>query len=79
MRDCSILIIDSRTFLYGWLLCKVGCLIWVFNRYRTLRQFVKIWVGSSQYVWQGVGGCGVWASFLLIVCFVAIIIFRIGL
>ena len=27
--DINILIIASRMFLFGWLLCKVGCLIWV--------------------------------------------------
>ena len=46
--DVNILNISSRIFLFGWLLCIVGCLIWVFKRCRTLRQFVNVWVGSSQ-------------------------------
>ena len=56
--DINILVIASRMFLYGWLLCNVGCLIWVFKRYRTLRQYVNIWVGSSRYVVTR--SCRVW-------------------
>ena len=50
VQDYSILIIDLRKCLSRCLLCKVGCLILLFNRYRTLRQYVKIYIGSSQYV-----------------------------
>ena len=50
MLDCSILSVDSSIFLSRWLLCRVGCLICVFSRYRTLRQFVKICASSSRYV-----------------------------
>ena len=27
VRDCSIMVMDSRMFLSGWLSCSVGCLI----------------------------------------------------
>ena len=50
VRDCNILTIELKIVLCGWLSCIVGCLTWVFSRYRTLRQFVNIWVVSSQYV-----------------------------
>ena len=33
----------------GWLLCSVGCLICVFNRYRVLRLSVNIYAGSFGY------------------------------
>ena len=37
------LIISSKIVLSWWLLCSVGCFIWVFFiTYRPLRQFVKI-------------------------------------
>ena len=45
MRDCSIWTIDSRTFVFCWLLYIVGCLICVFSTYKTLRPSMKIWVG----------------------------------
>ena len=50
MRDCNILIIDSSIFLSGWLLCKVGCFVYVFMRYKILRQSIKMCDGSFQYV-----------------------------
>ena len=37
-------------FLSGWLLCKVGCFVCVFMRYKTLRQFVNMCAGSFRYV-----------------------------
>ena len=58
MRVISILIIACRMFLFGWLLCIVRCLIWVFKRYRTLEQSLSIWVGSSWYVVSR--SCRVW-------------------
>jgi hypothetical protein len=50
VRDCSILIVDSSIILSWWLLCKVGCLICVFRKYKTLRQYVKICASSFRYV-----------------------------
>ena len=64
--DISILIIASRIFLFGWLLCKVGCFIWVFKRYRTLRQYVNIWASSSRYV--VVRSWRVWCMAITYVC-----------
>ena len=61
--DINIVIIASRTFLSGWLLCKVGCLSWVFKRYSTLRQFVNIWAGLSRYV--VVRSCKVWCMAII--------------
>ena len=46
VRACNILAIDSSIFKSGWLLCKVGCFVCVFMRYKTLRQSVKICAGS---------------------------------
>ena len=63
VRDFNILIMVSRIILSGWLLCIVGCLIWVFKRYRTLRQSVNIWVGSSRYV--VVRSCRVWCMAII--------------
>jgi hypothetical protein len=50
VRDCSILIVDSSIILSWRLLCKVGCLISVFRKYKTLRQYVKICASSFWYV-----------------------------
>ena len=50
VRDCNILIIDSSIILSGWLLCRVGCFVCVFRRYKTLKQFVKMCAGSFRYV-----------------------------
>ena len=64
MRDINILMsIASRMFWSGWLLCEMGCLIWVFRRYKTLRQSVNIWVGSSWYV--VVSRCRVWCMAII--------------
>ena len=35
--------------LSGWLLCKDGCVIWVFRRYKAVMQSVNIWAGSLTY------------------------------
>ena len=45
VRACNIVTIDSSIFLFGWLLCKVGCFVCVFIRYTTLRQSVKMCAG----------------------------------
>ena len=50
VRDCNILVTDSSISLFGWLLCKVGCFVCVFMRYKTLRQSIKMCAGSFQYV-----------------------------
>ena len=50
VRDCNILIIDSSIFMSGWLLCRVGCFVCVFRRYKTLRQSMKMCAGSFWYV-----------------------------
>jgi hypothetical protein len=38
--------IEVSIVLFGWLFCCMGCLIWVFMRYRELRLSVKICAGS---------------------------------
>ena len=40
------LTISSKMVLLGWLLCSVGCFIWLFITYRPLKPSVKICVGS---------------------------------
>ena len=64
-----------RIFLFGWLLCKVGCLIWVFSSHRTLKticedmcRFVTICGGEEL---EGV----VYSHHVLKVCFVALVVF----
>ena len=49
VRFCSISTIDVRIVLSGWFLCRDGCVIWVFKRYSTFMQSVKIWTGSWAY------------------------------
>ena len=51
VRTFNILIIDSSNFLFGWLLCRVGCFVCVFMRYRMLRQSVKMCAGSIDRWW----------------------------
>ena len=50
MHDCIILIMDSSMFLFEGLLCRVGCFVCVFKRYKTLRQYVKMCAGTFRYV-----------------------------
>lgn len=44
--------------------CIVGCLIWVFSRYKTLKHFVKMWVSSSRYV--VVRSWRMWSMFIIL-------------
>ena len=46
---CSISTMEVRVVLLGWLLCREGCLIWVFRRYKIFMQSVKICAGSLAY------------------------------
>ena len=46
IQSFSSFIIKVSIVLSRWLFCCVRCFIWVFMRYRELRLFVKICVGS---------------------------------
>ena len=53
-------------FLFGWLLCRVGSFVCVFKRYKTLKQSVKMCVGSFRYV--AVRRWRVWCIAIIYAC-----------
>jgi hypothetical protein len=52
VRFFSMFTIEASIVLFGWLFYCVGCFIWVFMRYRELRLFVKMSVGSWENSWM---------------------------
>lgn len=66
VHDCNIRTIDSRINLCRWLNCIVGCFTYTFSRYKRLRQYVKMWFGSSWYVI--VMSRSVWCMAILYAC-----------